>query len=88
MTKLFVRNIEYQARAIELRALFEEYGELVQCDIAVDKDTGESRGFGFIEFANEESAARAIGALDGFVWYGRKLYVQESRPKPQRLVYE
>ncbi|MBV9503877.1 MAG: RNA-binding protein, partial [Acidobacteriia bacterium] len=67
-----------------LRGLFERYGIVNSARIMTDRDTGRSRGFGFVEMANDSEADQAIAALNGFSMEGRALNVNEARPKPER----
>ena len=83
MKNLFVGNISFQTSEGELQALFEPFGEVTRVQIMTDRDTGRSRGFGFVEMANDEDAAKAIGALNGKELNGRALNVNEARPKPE-----
>jgi cold-inducible RNA-binding protein len=81
---LFVGNLSFQATENELRSLFEPFGEITSIRVMTDRDTGRSRGFGFVEMATEEAAQQAIGALNGKQADGRALTVNEARPKPER----
>lgn len=84
MKNLFVGNMSFQTTESELQALFEGYGEVTRVQIITDRDTGRARGFGFVEMANDEDAAKAIEALNGKEFGGRVLNVNEARPKPDR----
>ena len=84
MKNLFVGNMSFQTTEDELRAIFEPYGEMTRIQIMTDRDTGRSRGFGFVELVNDEEAAKAITALNGKEVNGRALNVNEARPKPER----
>jgi cold-inducible RNA-binding protein len=81
---LFVGNLNFQTADAELQALFEPFGEITRVQVMTDRDTGRSRGFGFVEMANEEEATKAIQALNGKELDGRALNVNEARPKPER----
>lgn len=83
MKNLFVGNLSFQTTDSELQALFEPFGEITRVQIMTDRDTGRSRGFGFVEMASDEAAARAIEALNGKELGGRALNVNEARPKPE-----
>lgn len=78
--KLFVGNIEWGASEDDLKALFAEHGEVEEVVIVKDKFSGRSKGFGFVTFANEEDADKAIAALNDHEVNGRKLVVNEARP--------
>ena len=84
MKNLFVGNLSFQTTEEDLRSLFESFGEVTRIQVMKDRDTGRSRGFGFVEMAAEESAEKAIGALNGKEVQGRALTVNEARPKPER----
>ena len=84
MKNVFVGNMNYQTTESDLRALFEQYGEITRVQVMTDRDTGRSRGFGFVEMADDDAAAQAIAALNGRELDGRQLNVNEARPKPER----
>ncbi len=79
--KLFIGNISYNTSEAGLRAFFEEFGPLLSVKIATDRDTGRSRGFGFIEFEDREKGEQAMKARDGADLDGKNLVVNEARPK-------
>ena len=81
---IFVGNLDFHATEESLRALFERYGVVNSARIMTDRDTGRSRGFGFVEMQNEGEADQAISALNGYTMDGRALNVNEARPKPER----
>jgi cold-inducible RNA-binding protein len=81
MKNLFVGNMSFQATEGDLRALFEQYGEVSRIQVITDRDTGQARGFGFVEMSDDESAAKAIVGLNGQELDGRALNVNEARPK-------
>ena len=81
MKNLFVGNMSFQTTAADWRALFEPFGQLARVHVAMDRETGRARGFGFVEMTNDEEAAKAIAALDGKEIGGRNLKVNEARPK-------
>ena len=83
MKNLFVGNLSFQTTEGELQALFEQFGETTRVQIMTDRDTGRSRGFGFVEMSSDEAAAKAIEALNGKELGGRALNVNEARPKPE-----
>ena len=84
MKNIFVGNLDFHATEEALRTLFERYGVVNSARIMTDRDTGRSRGFGFVEMANEGEADQAISALNGYSMDGRALNVNEARPKPER----
>ncbi len=81
---LFVGNMSFQTTESELRSLFEPFGEITRIHIVTDRETGRARGFAFVEMANDEEAAKAIGALNGRDLNGRTIKVNEARPRPER----
>lgn len=83
MKNLFVGNLSFQTTESELQALFEQFGETTRVQIMTDRDTGRSRGFGFVEMTSDEAAAKAIEALNGKEFGGRSLNVNEARPKSE-----
>lgn len=84
MKNLFVGNLPFSATEDALRDLFGAFGEIQQVRIMTDRDTGKSRGFAFVEIADDDAAARAITELNGKDFGGRALTVNEARPKPER----
>ncbi len=84
MKNIFVGNLDFNSSEDELRQLFGAYGQVDRVSIMTDRDTGRSRGFGFVEMANEEEGEKAIAALNGTQVGGRKLNVNEARPKTER----
>ena len=83
MKNVFVGNLSFQTTEGELQALFEQFGEISRVQIMTDRDTGRSRGFGFVEMSDDDAAAKAIEALNGKELGGRALNVNEARPKPE-----
>ena len=84
MKNIFVGNLDFHATEESLRSLFERYGAVNSARIMTDRETGRSRGFAFVEMANEPEADQAIAALNGYTLDGRALNVNEARPKPER----
>lgn len=81
MKNLFVGNMSFQTTEGDLRALFEPFGQVARVHIAMDRETGRSRGFAFVEMPNDAEAATAMQSLDGKDVGGRNLKVNEARPK-------
>lgn len=81
MTNIYVGNLPYTASTDDLRGLFEEYGSVRFARVITDRDTGRSKGFGFVEMNDDDAASNAIGALNGSDYMGRPLRVNESRPR-------
>ena len=84
MKKIFVGNLSYSATEVELRSMFEAYGAVESVHIVTDRDSGQPRGFGFVEMPNDAEAANAITGLNGKDLQGRTLNVNEARPKTDR----
>jgi RNA recognition motif-containing protein len=84
LKNIFVGNLDFNTGEDELRQLFEQYGQVDRVAIMTDRDTGRSRGFGFVEMASSEDGEKAIAALNGSQVGGRTLNVNEARPKTER----
>lgn len=84
MKNIFVGNLNFNTGEDELRQMFEQYGQVDRVSIMTDRDTGRSRGFGFVEMTNAEDGEKAIAALNGSQMGGRTLNVNEARPKAER----
>jgi cold-inducible RNA-binding protein len=85
LKNIFVGNLDFNVSEDELRNLFATYGQVDRVSIVTDRDTGRSRGFGFVEMANAEEGEKAIAALNGTQLAGRTLNVNEARPKAERV---
>lgn len=83
-TRLYVGNLPYSTTDAELREVFEKAGEVVKAEVLIDRMTNRSRGFGFVEMASDDGAAKAIEMFNGFEHSGRKLVVNEARPRMER----
>jgi cold-inducible RNA-binding protein len=79
--KLYVGNLPYNTTEDDLRNLFSQYGSIDSVAVITDRETGRSKGFGFVEFGNDAEARTAIQALSGQEYGGRALTVNEARPK-------
>ena len=84
MKNIFVGNLNFGATEDAVRSLFEAYGTVERVSIVTDRDTGQPRGFGFVEMSANADADRAIAELNGRDLDGRALNVNEARPKPER----
>ncbi|HZT72847.1 MAG TPA: RNA-binding protein [Terriglobales bacterium] len=84
MKNIFVGNLSFSTTEADLRGLFEQYGSVDRVSIMTDRDTGRSRGFAFVEMTNDADGEKAIAALNGADFGGRKLNVNEARPKTER----
>jgi RNA recognition motif-containing protein len=79
--KLYVGNLPYTTSEEDLRNLFSQYGRVDSVAVITDRETGRSKGFGFVEFPDDNEAKSAISALSGQEFGGRALTVNEARPK-------
>ena len=79
--RLYVGNLPYSATSDQLQELFEQYGRVKSAQVLSDRETGRSRGFGFVEMDNDAEADSAIESLDGQDFQGRNLTVNEARPR-------
>jgi cold-inducible RNA-binding protein len=84
MKNLYVGNLPHSTTEAELRNLLEAYGTVEKVTLMTDRDTGQSRGFGFVEMANASDADKAIATLNGSDLGGRTLTINEARPKAER----
>jgi RNA recognition motif-containing protein len=84
MTNIFVGNLSYQTSESELEGAFSPYGAVERVSVVRDRDTGQPRGFAFVEMTNRGEATQAIGALNGRELNGRALNVNEARPREER----
>lgn len=82
--KLYVGNLNYRTEQESLRSLFTQFGDVVSAVILTDRDTGRSRGFGFVEMSDADSASAAIEALNGSEFEGRMLKVNAAREREDR----
>jgi RNA recognition motif-containing protein len=82
--KLYVGNLPYSVNEDNLRELFVQAGEIASVNIITDRDTGRSKGFGFVEMATEEAAQEAIKRFNGYSIDNRALTVNEARPREER----
>jgi cold-inducible RNA-binding protein len=83
LKNIFVGNLSFNTSEDELRQMFEPFGQVDRISIMTDRDTGRSRGFGFVEMASNEDGEKAITALNGSQVGGRTLNVNEARPKTE-----
>jgi RNA recognition motif-containing protein len=82
--KIYVGNFSFSMTESELRSLFEPHGSIERATIATGRDSGRSRGFGFVSMPNDEEAEKAMAALNGKDLGGRALTVNEARPQTER----
>ncbi len=81
--KLYVGNLAYTVSDSDLLRMFEPHGTVQSAQVIMDRDTGRSKGFGFVEMGSDQEAQAAIQALNGSEVEGRALTVNEARPKPE-----
>jgi len=84
MKNLYVGNLPHSTTEAELRNIFEAHGAVEKVSVVTDRDTGRSRGFGFVEMTNASEADKAIAALNGTDLGGRPLTINEAKPKTDR----
>jgi RNA recognition motif-containing protein len=82
--RLYVGNLSYDVDSSELEKIFSQHGQVTSAQVISDRDTGRSKGFGFVEMSNDDEAAAAIAALNGMEHGGRALTVNEARPREER----
>ena len=84
MKNIYVGNLSFDASEDQVRSLFEAYGAVDKVNIITDRDTGQPRGFAFVEMPDDDAANKAIEALNGTNLGGRNLNINEARPKTDR----
>jgi RNA recognition motif-containing protein len=82
--KLYVGNLTYRMNSSDLEQLFSQYGNVESAEVISDRDTGRSKGFGFVEMSTDSEAKAAIDALNDQEFDGRRLTVNEARPREPR----
>jgi RNA recognition motif-containing protein len=82
--RIYVGNLKYSVTDDELRETFSEFGEVASADVIKDKFSGQSKGFGFVDMPNDAEAEDAIQALNDSMQDGRKLTVNQARPRSER----
>ncbi len=82
--KLYVGNLSYNTHEEDLRDAFSKIGEVVSATLIVDQTNGRSKGFGFVEMASDEDAAKAISSMNGTMFMDRTITVNEAKPKTDR----
>jgi RNA recognition motif-containing protein len=82
--RIYVGNLPFSTNEDELREIFSQHGEVTNASVVSDRDTGRSRGFGFVEMSDANAGNAAIAALNGFSMNGRALVVNEARPREER----
>jgi cold-inducible RNA-binding protein len=82
--KLYVGNLSFETSSSQLQDMFAQYGEVRSAEVIADRDTGRSKGFGFVEMGEDADAEKAITGLNGQMMNGRSLTVNEAKPKESR----
>ncbi|MBL8154487.1 MAG: RNA-binding protein [Anaerolineae bacterium] len=82
--KLYVGNLSYSTTETQIRELFAQAGEITEVTIIMDRDTGRSKGFGFVQMAEDAAAQEAIRRFNGYSLDNRSLTVNEARPREER----
>jgi RNA recognition motif-containing protein len=83
-TRIYVGNLPFTADGQQLSQLFGAFGDVVEATIVMDRDTGQSKGFGFVQMASDDAARNAIAGLNGSALGDRTITVNEARPRPER----
>lgn len=83
-SKLYVGNLSYNTSSSDLEALFAQHGSVQSAEVIADRDTGRSKGFGFVQMGSDDEAQAAIAALNGQQHDGRALTVNEAKPREDR----
>jgi len=86
-SKIYVGNMNYNTTEDELQDLFQSYGDVKSVNIIIDRYSGQSKGFGFVEMENNDAAVAAVSALNEREFGGRRLRVNEAHDKPRRDQY-
>jgi RNA recognition motif-containing protein len=84
MKNIYVGNLSYDATEDSVRSMFEAYGPVDRVSIVTDRDTGQPRGFAFVEMSDDDAASKAMEGLNGTKMGGRNLNINEARPKESR----
>ena len=83
-TRIYVGNLPYSADGQQLTQLFGAYGDVVDATVVTDRDSGQSKGFGFVQMTSDDAARSAIAGLNGSTLGDRTITVNEARPRPER----
>ena len=83
-TRIYVGNLPYTADNEQLTQLFSEFGEVVDASVVMDRDSGGSKGFGFVQLSSDDGARNAIAALNGTMLGNRAIRVSEAQPRTER----
>ena len=86
-TRLFVGSLPWSVTSQELRSVFESCGVIQDVVVIIDKQTGQSKGYGFVEFKNDAEGKSAVEKFNGYLLNGRKIVVNEAAPKTPRTLF-
>ena len=78
---IYVGNLSYRVKEADLQQVMEDYVTVTSCKVIMDRETGKSKGFGFVEIADDAAGAKAIAELNGAEYEGRTMVVKEARPR-------
>ncbi|EFR55668.1 RNA recognition motif domain-containing protein [Bacteroides fragilis] len=78
---IYVGNLNYRVKEADLQQVMEDYGEVTSCKVIIDRETGRSKGFGFVEMDDDAAATKAIAELNGAEYEGRTMVLKEARPR-------
>ena len=78
---IYVGNLNYRVKEADLQQVMEDYGKVTSCKVIIDRETGRSKGFGFVEMPDDEAAKKAIAELNEAEYEGRQIVIKEARPK-------
>lgn len=78
---IYVGNLNYRIKEADLQQIMEDYGTVSSVKVITDRETGKSKGFGFVEMSNEDEGSKAIAELNGAEYEGRAMVVKEAKPK-------
>lgn len=78
---IYVGNLSYRVKEADLQQVMEDYGTVTSYKVIMDRETGKSKGFGFVEIADDAAGAKAIAELNGAEYEGRTMVVKEARPR-------
>ncbi len=84
-TRIYVGNLPYTADNEQLTQLFRAFGDVIEAVVVMDRDSGQSKGFGFVQMASDDAARAAIASLNGTMLGNRTIRVNEAQPRPERL---
>jgi len=84
-TRIYVGNLPYTADNEQLTQLFRVFGDVIEAVVVMDRDSGRSKGFGFVQLASDDAARAAIASLNGTMLGNRTIRVNEAQPRPERL---